>query len=421
MDHLHLSLVAELACIDLLEQGQQLGLRVRRPARVAAFHLDFATGQQEQAFHLARQHPGTGIQQGAHHQVGEQLALFHHHHAQVVGGFHHALDALAHALDAMRRRVQGSEDRALIRARHHLAQLDPLLHHGDALVDASQFKTHQALERIQLGRHLVRIRGRESHCGESLARQGVARGAALERRHAQIGFRFQLADQTNQNLVGVAATQMNIGAGMTAAQAFDHQAGGLIASGHGLARIAAADVDINAAGAAHVELAPLFGIDIDQVLALQKAGTQAQRAAHAGFLIQCQQHLDRPVRHVLAIQHRHAQRHADAVVGAQRGVFRHQPAVLQHRTNRILEEVVLGAGVGLAHHVQMALQHHADAVFVAWGRRFANDQVADLVHHGVQAAQFRPPLQVIAQLLLMLGRTRDFTQGLEMLPDDFGF
>ncbi|MNR23795.1 hypothetical protein D3C85_1408360 [compost metagenome] len=80
-----------------------------------------------------------------------------------------------------------------------------------------------------------------------------------------------------------------------------------------------------------------------------------------------------------------------------------------------------GTGIGLAHHVEVALQHHADTVFHARRRRLAHDQVAGLVDHRLQTAQFRPAFQIVAQRRFMFGRTRNVTQGLKVFPHDGGF
>jgi hypothetical protein len=49
--------------------------------------------------------------------------------------------------------------------------------------------------------------------------------------------------------------------------------------------------------------------------------------------------------------------------------------------------------------------------------RLAHNQVTGSIHNSLQAAQFGPALEIVAQLLFMLGGTGNFAQGLEMLPD----
>ena len=79
-------------------------------------------------------------------------------------------------------------------------------------------------------------------------------------------------------------------------------------------------------------------------------------------------------------------------------------------------EIVLGAGVLLTHHVQMALQNHAFAVYHARRCRLANDEIARRIQLCLKRTRLRPLLQGIAQGLLVLGRTRNGTQGLEVFP-----
>ena len=78
---------------------------------------------------------------------------------------------------------------------------------------------------------------------------------------------------------------------------------------------------------------------------------------------------------------------------------------------------MFGTGIGLAHHVQMPLQHHAHPVLVTRGSRLAHNQVACCIHNGLQATQLSPTLEIVTQLLFMLGGTGNLAQRLKMLPD----
>jgi hypothetical protein len=144
-------------------------------------------------------------------------------------------------------------------------------------------------------------------------------------------------------------------------------------------------------------------------------------AAHAGFLVHGEQHFQGRMRQLRRFQGRQGQGHADAVVRAQGGVVRHQPAVPEHGPDRIAMEVVIGAGVLLADHVQMALQHDAGPVGAARAGGLPQDQVAGGVHPGLDPAGLGPGPQVVAQGRLMLGGARDGAQGGEMVPDGAGF
>jgi hypothetical protein len=127
------------------------------------------------------------------------------------------------------------------------------------------------------------------------------------------------------------------------------------------------------------------------------------------------------MRQVRVFQGRQGQGHADAVVGAQGGVFGHQPAIPQHRLDGIVVEIVVGAGVLLADHVQMALQDDAGPVLATRAGGLVQDQIAGGIHPGLEMPVLGPGPQVVAQNPLVLGRTGDGAKGGEMVPDGTGF
>lgn len=115
-------------------------------------------------------------------------------------------------------------------------------------------------------------------------------------------------------------------------------------------------------------------------------------------------------------QHRQGGGHADAVIGAQRGAARFHPLAGDIRLDRILGEVVHGVVILLRHHVQVRLQRHRLAIFHAFGGRFAQQDIADLIALGVQVLFFGPGEDVLRQRFFMIRRVRDRTDLGENIP-----
>ena len=108
---------------------------------------------------------------------------------------------------------------------------------------------------------------------------------------------------------------MNVDPGVAAAQALDQQLETFtLGGGDQLQR--EADIGIHRRRAAHVDLAILFGVGVEQDLALQPARFKAEGTGHAGLFVGGQQHFQRTVLDGLVGQHGQAARHAHAVVGA---------------------------------------------------------------------------------------------------------
>jgi hypothetical protein len=126
--------------------------------------------------------------------------------------------------------------------------------------------------------------------------------------------------------------------------------------------IAGIENPATAAGAADVEFVPVLGVQVQHQAATEQAGIQSQRPAQAGLLIHREQQFQWRVDQTGIGHHRQRRRAAYAVVGAQGGAIRQQPAVLHFQGQRVAMEVVdLVTGLH-CYHVQVILDDHGCAV-----------------------------------------------------------
>ena len=166
---------------------------------------------------------------------------------------------------------------------------------------------------------------------------------------------------------------------------------------------------VDAAGAAHEELAFVLGIQVDEGFPFEEAGLQREGAVHAGFLGDREQALELPGGQVAA-EEGEAGGDADAVVRAEGGVLRHHPAVLHLIGDRLGEEVEIEMRVLLAHHVLVGLENEDGHVFLAGGGFLDDHHVAGLVGPALEVA-------LRGEFLQESGH-RTFVSGLARNPGD---
>jgi len=114
---------------------------------------------------------------------------------------------------------------------------------------------------------------------------------------------------------------------------------------------------------------------------------------------------------------RQHQRHADTVIGTQRGLFGNQPAIAQYRPDRIAGEIVSTISVLLANHIEMRLQDHPGKPLPSRTGRFADNQVSGSVDRSTQATSLSPGFQGVTQTALIFGGTGNGTKRRKMRPD----
>ena len=255
---------------------------------------------------------------------------------------------------------------------------------------------------------------------KGFARDSVAQRAAGKVNQTQVELGGVRGEEARQQLVGIAETHMDIRAGVAAAQPFQGQLQGVEISRNRFARQRQGSDKVDAAGAAHVDLAFLFRVGVDQDLSLQPVRLQTEGAVHAGFFGHGEQHFQRAVGQAAVGQHRQRGRHTDAVVGAQRGAARLHPFAINIGLNRIFSEVMCGVVVFLRHHIEVRLQRHRRAVFHPGGCRFADQDIADRVALDPKTLLFRPADNIGGQRFFMKRGVRNGANFGEDIPQRLG-
>ena len=120
-------------------------------------------------------------------------------------------------------------------------------------------------------------------------------------------------------------------------------------------------------------------------------------------------------------QGRQRRRHADAAVGTQRRTLGLHPSAVDTGADGIVLEVELHVGILLADHIHVRLENHGRMLLVAGRGGLAHNDVADLVGTALDAVFAGEGYQILPDLLLLLRRTGDARNGVELLPDELRF
>ena len=149
---------------------------------------------------------------------------------------------------------------------------------------------------------------------------------------------------------------------------------------------------------------------------MQHAGLQAESAKHARLFVLGNQGFQRPMLQVCGFQHCHDDSHAQPVVGTEGSALGFQPIAVHVSLDGVFGEVVHGVIVLLRHHVHVRLQDDTLAVLHARSSRFADNDIACLVHKRLQTQAFAVIHQIFCDLLHVSRRTRDTCKLVKMLP-----
>ena len=263
--------------------------------------------------------------------------------------------------------------------------------------------------------------GRNEDFRRGLERDGVAERTPDEGNHLYVVVFQQRKQDTGSHFVGIGPVQADVHAGMAALQAAHLEAKGFHARGRIIFIVIETGRYVQAAGAPHAQLPFLFRVQVQENIAVEDAGLEGVGARHAGFLVIGYQDLQRAMLHGRVFQGGQGQRYANAVVRAQRGAVRRYPFAVYIGADGICEEIVRTVGGFLRHHVHVALQDNALAVFHAGRGRNTDDDIAGIVLDGLKAMGLAPVVQVVDDLALVLGRARDLSKCVEILPHYLGF
>ena len=176
-----------------------------------------------------------------------------------------------------------------------------------------------------------------------------------------------------------------------------------------------------AAGTSGKHHALVLGIHVQKDVAFDRGQVDGMRTVHADFLGYRADELQPRMAQRLRIQQSQCIGHGDAVIAAERRSLCADVIAVDLQVQAFLLHIFRDAGILLADHVHMALQNDRLLVLIAFGSLFDDDHVVQFVLIDLKSAVLCKFHQVIADCLLMIGRSRDLCQILEKMKYGFRF
>ena len=162
-----------------------------------------------------------------------------------------------------------------------------------------------------------------------------------------------------------------------------------------------------AARAADGEDTLFLGVDVEKPLAFENRCVEADRAVHAGFLVDGKEALESRVREVVRIEHGQSHRNGNAVVSSERCALGADKIAVYLEFQTVGQEVDRALGRFFRDHVEVALHDDCGRGFIAGRRRLHDDDVVQAVLMDLQTALLRKFHAVVADGLRVAGAVRN--------------
>ena len=259
-------------------------------------------------------------------------------------------------------------------------------------------------------------------CEHSLAleRYGVAHVAAVPCGEACSVLGDCLMYKTCHELVGIAASLVNLQARVSALQSLDNNLDGsvVLVGLHFL--IFECGCDVDTACRTDNKLAPCLRVEIEQNITVEFALGQVVGTEHTSLLVGSDESLNGSVNEGLVLHNGHYGSHTDTVVGAESGSLSLNPFAVYVCLDRVGLEVVCALVALLRHHVHVSLQNDALAVFHSWRSGLTHHYITSRILECLNAYTSGKLKQHVLYFFKMSRRARHLCQCVKVAPDTFG-
>ena len=189
-----------------------------------------------------------------------------------------------------------------------------------------------------------------------------------------------LAQEAVQQLVGIAAPQVYVAAGVSAFQPLYLHFAAEIPCRYVHFPVGEFGNGIYTSCTADEELAFILGIEVQQNVSVHEAFFQGEGTGQSGLLIHGEEAFDRTVLDAVVGKDSQFGGYTDAIVGSQGRTFGFQPFTVNFGFDRVGQEVVLHVVVLFTYHVDVRLKYDSLAVFHTRSGGFLYQHVSGFVH-----------------------------------------
>ena len=303
VDSQHLRIFMEDVAVCFGQHTHRLRIRIRVPAGIAVRVHHIGTDHPEGGGNLIDN--GTFLRfHGAALAGGEHyLAIHNLHGCQVGGSLHKARNVLRHGGHA-------------VRANHESVQHIDLegflqdLFHGSGGFHSNR---HAGVGGMELGLvslvHFGKISFpsfnfvfRHGHDGKAFAGNSVAQVAGIDVCHAQVVVAVRVPEDAGEEFHGVSATFVDVVTAMTALQTFNLDFKEFAVALNRLIINGDLGHSVLSAGTTNEELAFILRIEVEEHLALHKAGFHSSGTGKAGLFVNGEEALDGTVFQLVVVE-----------------------------------------------------------------------------------------------------------------------
>ena len=273
--------------------------------------------------------------------------------------------------------------------------------HEEVRFDGSEFLFDPRSHLVEFGEDALGVFFRESDDSFAVARDSVAHVAAADANEAESTFSHP-TEMAEEEFVDVGAAGVDFHTRVAALEAAEREFVGAVVLGSLFGGVGYRHSGVDAAGAADIEFAFGFGVEVEEELTLEFACLEAKGASHASFLVGGDKSLERAVFDGFGLEDSHDGGNAKAVVGAEGGIASVNPVIDDFGFDRIFEEVVHFTCASLRHHIHVGLKDNRATFLHSLGGGFGHDNVSNLVDTAVDFFAFCPLDEEVADSLFML-------------------
>ena len=216
--------------------------------------------------------------------------------------------------------------------------------------------------------------------------------------------------QTNRHsLQGIGRTTVDFLTGMTALKTSQLQ--GISLTLNFLCQlIASGEIHISTACTTYSQQIPILGITVNQILyTLEMVICQIDRTSHTGFLIHSNNSTNWSV--ALKIFHNvNNNGNPHTIISTKAGTVCMELISLSHQLNRILNWIIGHTIISHTNHIHVSLQYHQWLVLTIISSSHIRNNIIYLVLFHLTAHICKQLVKIIADSLLMTGRTRNLCQ-----------
>ncbi len=380
VDSLDLGSLAEEFFIDIRRTVEDGRVGVGLPTGVVFVIAHLGAGLAEVRGHRAAQGEEGGHDRGSVGGDELETVLLGLDHGKIGRGLHQTGDVAGHGLDTVREGVEQTEQPVTGVHIEDLAGRVVVIHlfDIDAEVGIRGGEFFAEFGGAGVGDLSEAVDGAlvETADGKALTRDGVVLRPTIDGDQIDIDVGVEGGlENASRELDGVSPILDDVEPRVTAGQPAD----GEIDRDRSQESAATGDLEkgvgVGAAGAAHIDRAVFFGVEVEENPAVDHRGVEHLRPGEAGLFVDRGEDLQRSVDHSRVIGKRHGGGEPDPVVGAKGGSHGADPVAIDLNLDALGHEVVFDIGVLLADHVEMALEHDGLGILVTLGGR-------DSDHHG---------------------------------------